>query len=475
MVRTATSRRAGTFECAECGWESPKWVGRCGGCRAWDTVEPQMAAAQPIAAGPVTSPARPISQVQADPAISRPTGVAEVDRVLGGGIVPGAVVLLAGEPGVGKSTLLLEVAARTARAGATTLYVTGEESAAQVRRRAERTDGVDDRLYLAAEVDIAAVLGHVDSVSPDLLVVDSIQTMAGAADGVPGGTTQVRAVANALVRVAKERHLPVVLVGHVTKDGSIAGPRALEHIVDVVLQFEGEHGSRLRLLRAVKNRFGPVDEVGCFDLLEDGIVEVADPTGLFISHHAEPKSGTCITVTLEGRRPLLAEVQTLVTYSATPQPRRAVSGLDSARLAMLLAVLQRHAGLDLAGRDVYAATVGGAVLRSPAADLATAMSLGSAAVRRPLPSGTVVIGEVGLAGELRRVPAVRERLAEAARLGFRHAVVPRDTVSGPGRIGRVGALSVIECSDVCQALSALRLTNRPADPGAPGLRAVTGG
>ncbi len=444
-----------------------KWVGRCGECQAWGTIEEAGAPkVTHVKAGPVTAAAVPISQVRSEAATAQSSGVSELDRVLGGGIVPGAVLLLAGEPGVGKSTLLLEVAAQVARGGQRTLYVSGEESAAQVRLRAERTNALEDNLYLAAETDLSAVLGHIDAVKPDLLVIDSVQTIATAdIDGVAGGVTQVRAVTAALVRVAKERHLPTLLVGHVTKDGSIAGPRALEHIVDVVLQFEGERNTRLRLLRAVKNRFGPVDEIGCFDLSDGGIVEVADPTGLFLSRHSEPMSGTCVTVTLEGRRPLLAEVQALVTPSPVPSPRRAVSGIDSARLAMLLAVLQRRVGLGVSSADVYAATVGGASLRGPASDLAIAVAVASATVNTPVREATVAIGEVGLAGELRRVPDIGLRCSEAARLGFRYAVIPSHHDVPHATIPKVDGMTLIECHNLDRALTVLGIAHQPVPQG----------
>lgn len=447
-----------------------QWVGRCGECQVWGSIEEAGGAPTArISPGPVTNAAVSICDVEPAVAVSQPSGISELDRVLGGGIVPGAVLLLAGEPGVGKSTLLLEVAAQAARRGTRALYVSGEESAAQVRMRAERTGALRPRLYLAAETDVAAVLSHIEAVSPDLLVIDSIQTMSSSAvDGAAGGVTQVRAVTAALVQVAKQRHLPTLLVGHVTKDGSIAGPRALEHIVDVVLQFEGERNSRLRVLRAVKNRFGPVDEMGCFDLGDDGIIEVADASGLFISRHPVPMSGTCVTVTLEGRRPMIAEVQALVTGQEASHPRRAVSGVDSSRLAMLIAVLQRRVGLDLTSRDIYAATVGGAMLRSPATDLAIAVSLASAALDRVVPPGTVTIGEVGLAGELRRVPNISQRLSEAARLGFTSAVVPRDD-HGQLTAGAVKTpgLDIISCDGLSSALAALQLGGRAGGPGDP--------
>ncbi len=463
MTSTAAKKPQTTFRCEDCGWLGMKWVGRCGECQSWGTVEETSARPQSRrTAGPVTSPALPISRVLAEPNASRSTGISELDRVLGGGIVAGSVVLLAGEPGVGKSTLLLEVAARAAQRGATTLYLTGEESTAQVRLRAERTDALQDTLLIAAEVDLGAVLGHIEAVRPDLLVIDSVQTIGcDDIDSAPGGVTQVRAVTATLVRVAKQLAMPTLLIGHVTKDGSIAGPRALEHLVDVVLQFEGERNSRLRVLRAVKNRFGPVDEIGCFDISVDGIVEVADATGLFISRHATPMAGTCVTVTLEGRRPLLAEVQALVTPNPGGQPRRSVSGLDSSRLAMLLAVLQRHVGMRCSSHDVYAATVGGASLRSPSADLAVALALVSADVGVPLPQQLVAVGEVGLAGELRRVPGMKQRLSEAARLGFTYAVAPSDRGPAPSPVPTVDGLTVLECPDIASVVRAFRLLSRP--------------
>ena len=342
------------YVCGECGWTSAKWVGRCGECQAWGTVLERGAPRGRVQAGAVSAPARPIGEIPVEESQARTSGVPELDRVLGGGLVPGAAILLAGEPGVGKSTLLLEVAAQTARYRRRTLYVTGEESAAQVRLRADRTGGIQDELYLAAETDLGAVLGHVEQVRPTLLVVDSIQTIGAAdLDGVPGGVTQVKEVAAALIRTAKQHAITLVLVGHVTKDGSIAGPRVLEHLVDVVLHFEGERSSRLRMVRAMKNRYGPVDEVGCFDLSSDGIEAIADPTGLFLDTRHGPVPGTCVAVTMEGRRPLLGEVQALVTPSSGERPRRTTSGVDSARVAMILAVLQQHAGVrHLAPRRV---------------------------------------------------------------------------------------------------------------------------
>ncbi|MCU1672073.1 MAG: hypothetical protein JWN77_186, partial [Frankiales bacterium] len=391
MARPAPKERP-SHRCGECGLTVGKWVGQCPECQAWGSITEAGATRVPLVAGLVSAPARPIGQVDVEAARSRPTGVDELDRVLGGGLVPGAVVLLAGEPGVGKSTLLLTVAARAASAAAPTLYVTGEESAAQVRLRAGRTGDVDPHLWLAAETDLGALLAHVDAVKPGLLVVDSVQTIGSAAvEGSAGGVTQIRAVTAALVAIAKERGIATVLVGHVTKDGSIAGPRLLEHLVDVVLHFEGDRHSTLRMVRAVKNRYGPADEVGCFALTGDGIVGLADPSGLFLSRRSEPVAGTCVTVTVEGRRPMLAEVQALVARSQLQNPRRAVSGLDAGRVAMVLAVAERRGGVPLASADVYTSTVGGIRVTEPATDLALALAVHSAARDTALPTDLVAL------------------------------------------------------------------------------------
>ena len=407
-----------------------------------------------VSPGEPSGVARPIGEVPLSEAASVPTGIGELDRVLGGGLVAGAVVLLAGEPGVGKSTLLLDVAARWARRRRT-LYVSAEESAAQVRLRATRTSALADNLYLAAETDLGAVLTQIERTEPDLLVLDSVQAVTvNGTDGVAGGVAQVREVTNALVRVAKQRGLPVLLVGHVTKDGTVAGPRLLEHLVDVVLSFEGDRHSALRLVRASKNRFGPADEVGCFEMTEGGIAEVADPSHLFASSRTEPVPGTALTVSLDGRRPLLGEVQALVAPTGAPSPRRVAHGLDSGRVSVILAVLERKAKVRLHSKEVYASTVGGARLTDPAADLAIALAVASAAAEHAYRRPVIALGEVGLSGELRRVPGLGRRLAEARRLGFELALVP------PGTEADVRGLKVIEMASVEQAVDALQL--RPA-------------
>ncbi|QKW39488.1 DNA repair protein RadA [Actinomadura sp. NAK00032] len=437
MAKAKTAKAA--YRCSECGWQTSKWVGRCGECQTWGTVTEAASAtpARVVSAGPVSAPAKPIGQVDVRSAQTRPTGLDELDRVLGGGIVPGAVLLLAGEPGIGKSTLLLEVAALAstgpegngAGPAKNVLYVTGEESAEQVRLRADRVGAITDRLYLAAETELSAILGHIDTVEPTLLVVDSIQTIGTSeVDGAPGGVTQIREVAANLIRVAKERGITVVLVGHVTKEGAIAGPRLLEHLVDVVLYFEGDRHSRLRMIRAVKNRYGPTDELGCFDLSEVGIVGLPDPSGLFLTRRDEAVPGTCVTVTLEGRRPLVAEVQSLVAKSHLPAPRRATSGLDTSRVAMVLAVLAQRCKISMHEQDVYVSTVGGVRLNETSVDLALALAVAGSTVEQALSTSLIALGEVGLAGEVRVVPGVQRRLAEAARLGFKHAVVPRGSL-----------------------------------------------
>ncbi len=441
------------YRCSECGWTAGKWVGRCGECQAWGTIEELGAPKkQTLIATAVSSPALPIAEVELASASARKSGVDELDRVLGGGLVPGAALLLAGEPGVGKSTLLLTVASLF---GEQALYISGEESPSQVRLRAERLGALSKNLYLAAENDLGAIISHLESVNPKLLIIDSIQTIGTSAiDSAPGSVSQIREVSAALIRICKERSISLVLVGHVTKDGSIAGPRLLEHLVDVVLQFEGERHSRLRLIRATKNRFGPSDEVGCFDLHDGGIEGLPDPTGLFTTRHAEPVPGTCVTVALEGRRPLLAEIQALVGNDRDVDygnARRVTSGLDSSRTAMTLAVLELRAKVKLSGRDVYVATVGGMKIQEPAADLAIALAVASGAHGLALPSDLIALGEVGLAGEIRRVQGVSQRLNEAFRLGFKRALVPA------GSDVKIDGMDIVEVSRLDQAIGRVRI------------------
>ena len=412
---------ASPYACSECGWTGAKWYGRCPECQVWGSIVERGRPVVALAAAKVPEgrTARPITDIGTQSAAHWASGIAEFDRVLGGGLVPGAAILLSGEPGVGKSTLLLEVASRAAHRGNRVLYVSAEESASQVRLRAERTGALADELYLAAETDLATILGHIDAVRPTLVVVDSVQTVSSSmSDGAAGQPAQVREVAGTLIRVAKDKNIPILLVGHVTKDGSIAGPRLLEHIVDVVCSFEGDRQTALRFVRALKNRFGPTDEVGCFEMTGDGIQEVPDPSGLFLSRSGKPVSGTCVTIALEGRRALPVEVQALIVETKAPQPRRVVNGVDSSRVAMLLAVLEKRARIKLSESDVYVSTVGGIRLTEPAADLAIALAIASAMREKALPATLAAVGEISLAGEVRPVTAARIRAAEAKRLGY---------------------------------------------------------
>lgn len=371
------------------------------------------------------APARPIGTLPLDNASRIRTGCGELDRVLGGGLVPGAVGLLGGEPGIGKSTLLLQAAQAVAAAGRTVLYVSGEESAGQLRLRGERLGALSPGLLVAAETSLPAVLGLIEAHAPAVVVVDSIQTVSDPAlASSAGSTVQVRECAAALVRAAKSTGRAVLLVGHVTKEGTVAGPRVLEHMVDVVVTFEGERHHALRLLRTVKNRFGPAGEVGCFEMAGDGLREVADPSRLFLAEHGPTVAGVAVTVTVEGPRPLAIEVQALAATSNLAMPRRQASGLDGSRVPLLVAVLERRAGIPLTGHDLFASAVGGVRLREPAADLALCLAIASSRTDRPVPRDTVTVGEVGLAGEVRTVPQLERRLAEAARLGFAAAVVP---------------------------------------------------
>ena len=446
------ARVTNTFRCTECGWTSAKWVGQCGECQQWNTMldvtdgapTPKVTASR-IGAGRT---AQPITEITTDSVAHWPSGIDEFDRVLGGGIVPGAAILLSGEPGVGKSTLLLEVASRAAATGQRVLYVSAEESVNQVRLRAERTHALQPSLYLAAETDLATILGQIDAVQPQLVIVDSVQTVSSSmSDGLAGGPSQVREVASTLIRISKDRNLPVLLVGHVTKDGTIAGPRLLEHLVDVVLHFEGDRQTSLRFVRSQKNRFGPTDEVGCFEMTGDGIAEVADPSGLFLSRARTPASGTCVTIAIEGRRALPVEVQALVVKTQAPMPRRVVNGVDGSRVAMLLAVLERRAGLVLSDHDVYVSTVGGIRLTEPGADLAIALAIASAFRDKAFPVTQAAIGEISLAGEIRPVASAKQRVTEARRLGF-STVIDSEALHIREALRLAFASSVVERVDV---------------------------
>ncbi len=458
------------WQCSGCGTTTAGWFGQCPGCREWSTIEEvvdrPVEGERVVLSTPGESRARavPVSEAQEMAAQERRVeiGIGELDRVLGGGLVPGSLVLIGGAPGIGKSTLLLQAcAALVSTGGRSVVYASGEESVVQVAGRAARLGGGRvgpgaERLLLLAETRIETILDVASTHSPDLLVVDSIQTIySDAQDGLPGNISQIRSVTGHLLSWAKTRNIPVIIVGHVTKDGQLAGPRMLEHMVDAVISFEGDEERAVRMLRATKNRFGSTAELGVFEMTGLGLREVADPSEMFLADHREDVVGSSVAASLEGSRPLLLEVQALLGPSPGGSPRRTCVGADPARLAMLLAVLDRHAGLFVVDLDVFVNVAGGLRLNEPAADLAVLLAVASSHLRKPVPRATVAIGEVGLTGELRRVPRVEERLAEAARLGFSRAIVPaqsggRAQPGKPGR-GRKG-LTIIAVETVAEAI-----------------------
>jgi DNA repair protein RadA/Sms len=466
------AKNKSVHRCMACGAESLQWVGRCPGCEEWNTLveEPVAPPAPSGAGGSVVTPdepALPILEVDAARWVATPTGVGELDRVLGGGLVPGSVTLLGGEPGIGKSTLLTQVAAAMARRpGAPVLYVAAEESSQQVRLRAERLGGLVAGLWLASETSLPAIVGHLDAVRPAVVVIDSIQTIAEPALGsAPGSVAQVRECAARLVREAKARRMAVVLVGHVTKDGGLAGPRVLEHMVDTVLSFEGERHHALRLLRAVKHRFGDTTGLGLFEMSGGGLMGVPDPSGLFLADRRPGVPGSSVVATMDGSRPLLIEIQALVASTPAPQPRRSAQGLDSGRLALLLAVLEKRVGISFSQKDVFALAAGGVKVFDPGADLAMVLALASSSLDRPLPPGLFSCAEVGLGGELRQVPHTSRRLAEAARLGFREVLLPSSAPAAPpGLLTR----RVDHVRDAIEAILPSSSSSRAAHPAAAG-------
>jgi DNA repair protein RadA/Sms len=424
-----------TYLCQQCGGASPKWAGQCPTCGAWNTLVESVAAPRASARAPSAARAMagaaavtPIGSVESAEASRLTSGMAEVDRVLGGGFVPGSIALFGGDPGIGKSTLLLQLAGKLARAGSTVLYVTGEESVGQIRGRAERIGAVVEGVHLAATTDLETALAAIESANPALAVVDSVQTLtSGELTGPAGSVGQVREVAARLAEAAKASGTCVALVGHVTKEGTVAGPRTLEHLVDAVIYLEGERLGATRLLRAAKNRFGSTDEVGVLEMRGDGMAEVADASRFFIESDESPTAGAAVTIALEGTRPLAVEIQALCAPAGYGSPRRATTGVDVNRVLMLIAVLARHAGLNLTGHDVYVNVAGGLRIEEPAADLAVATALASSLRERPVRAATVLAGEVALSGRLRGAVRAERRLLEASRLGFQRLV------TGPGR------------------------------------------
>ncbi len=443
------------YTCSECGGVSPKWLGQCPQCEAWntllETVEHDSAGSRNrFASLAPTQAIQILGEVSADDLERLPTSIPEFDRVLGGGLVDGSVVLIGGDPGIGKSTLLLQALANLS-AGHEVLYVSGEESAAQIALRARRLDLDAARLPMLAEISLERILAAIETRRPRVAVIDSIQTLySEQLQSAPGSVAQVRECAAQLTRLSKQLGVAVVMIGHVTKEGTLAGPRVLEHIVDAVLYFEGDTHSAYRLVRAFKNRFGAVNELGVFAMTEAGLRGVANPSALFLSRHAQPVAGTCVLVTQEGTRPLLVEIQALVDTAHVPNPRRLSVGLEHNRLAMLLAVLHRHAGIALFDQDVFINAVGGVRIGEPAADLAVLLAVVSSLRGRPLPTGLAVFGEVGLAGEVRPAPRGQERLREAAKLGFSCVLIPRE--NAPKRA--IEGLQTVGLDRVDEALQA---------------------
>ena len=447
------------YSCTECGASEPKWQGQCPSCMAWNTL------VESIEETPTTnryankfeglaqsSTLQKLSSIKAADIARQPTGISEFDRVLGGGLVEGGVVLIGGDPGIGKSTLLLQVLCHLGKSFQA-IYVSGEESPQQIAMRAKRLNLDASEVELLAEINLEKILATLQTHKPNIAVIDSIQTVySEALQSAPGSVAQVRECSAQLTRIAKQLGITVILVGHVTKDGTLAGPRVLEHIVDTVLYFEGDQNSSFRLIRAFKNRFGAVNELGVFAMTEKGLREVANPSALFLSHHDGLVAGSCITVTMEGTRPLLIEIQALVDESHSPSPKRLCVGLEQNRLAMLLAVLHRHAGIPCFDQDVFINAVGGVKIAEPAVDLAVLLSIVSSLKNKPLDNKLIVFGEVGLAGEVRPVQGGQVRLKEAAKLGFTKAIVPKSNAPKT----KIAGLEVIAVERLEQALNQLR-------------------
>jgi DNA repair protein RadA/Sms len=443
------------YTCTECGASEPKWQGQCPSCQAWNTLVetvPEAATQSRFASLAPTAQLQKLADVEAQDVSRQATGIAEFDRVLGGGLVAGGVVLIGGDPGIGKSTLLLQTVCKVSQ-NLKSFYISGEESAQQIAMRANRLGLDASQVDVLAEINLEKISQVLQQHNPDVVVIDSIQTVySEALQSAPGSVAQVRECSAQLTRIAKQLGISMILVGHVTKEGSLAGPRVLEHIVDSVLYFEGDQNSSFRLIRAFKNRFGAVNELGVFAMTEKGLREVSNPSALFLSHHESPVPGSCITVTQEGTRPLLVEIQALVDTAHAPNPKRLCVGLEQNRLAMLLAVMHRHAGVACYDQDVFINAVGGVKISEPAVDLAVLLAIVSSFKNKPLPNKLIVFGEVGLAGEVRPVQRGQERLKEAAKLGFTHAIIPKANAPKGGVAGlQIDAVDRLE-----QAIDVLR-------------------
>ncbi|MGI6380368.1 MAG: DNA repair protein RadA [Anaerolineae bacterium] len=457
MAKTRTR-----YVCQACGEVRPRWAGRCPSCGEWNTLVETLISEERASATREPRPggapqAQPLSQIPRDAQRRLKVPMAELDRVLGGGIVPGAVVLVSGDPGIGKSTLLLQLAAAMGREGSPALYVSGEESAQQLCLRADRLALDAEHLLVLAETELEGILDEIEATKPCLAIVDSVQSVRyGALESSPGSVTQVRECTNALLRLAKARGIPIFIVGHVTKSGAIAGPRIMEHMVDTVLYLEGERFHAYRLLRSVKNRFGSTDEIGVFEMRESGMVEVPNPSQVFLEEHLPNSAGSTVVATLEGTRPLLVEIQALASRASLEHPRRTCNGVDINRLLLLTAVLSKRVGLRLGDQDLFVNLVGGLRIREPAVDLGIAIAVASSHLNRPVRQDLVVFGEVGLAGELRSVGRTEQRLREAAKLGFCRAVLPK------GRHLEFGASDGFQVQPVRTLAEAIDLALTPA-------------
>jgi DNA repair protein RadA/Sms len=452
------AKSAVTYVCQECGATHPKWAGRCDACGAWNTLAEEA----PLDSAPKglgSKRGKKIEFVHLDgpfqPPPRRVTGIAEFDRVCGGGLVPGSALLIGGDPGIGKSTLVLQITAALS-GSVDCVYISGEEAIDQIRMRSERLGARNSAVNVAAATSVRDIVSSLESgPTPGLVIIDSIQTLwVDSLDSAPGTVAQVRTSAQELIRLAKRRGFALILIGHVTKEGVIAGPRVLEHMVDTVLYFEGERGHQFRILRAVKNRFGPTDEIGVFEMTDGGLREVSNPSSLFLADHDQDISGACVFAGVEGTRPILVEIQALIAPSALGTPRRAVVGWDSGRLAMIMAVLEARCGLALAGNDVYLNVAGGMRVTEPAADLAVAAALVSAANRVPLPLACVVFGEISLSGEVRTVSRTDARLKEAAKLGFKRVILPKNRRGGGSAASGLTAREIGHVQDLVQLVEA---------------------